>query len=819
MIMRLALLQLWRSRARAEFRVLSVAMILAVFSVTLLSCLTQSLGHLFLKDATSLLGADLIIESAHPIPEKIKQTIEQEHIQYSQNVEFFSMLVVNDKLQLTNVNAISTPFPLQGELRISQADNKASVLKEAPPPGEIWLDRSLANKLEVKLNDAIQLGNMILKFTGIIEQRPLAMSGSNVLAPLCYVNMKDLAAMAVLQPGSRATYRLLLAGQENRLKNLQATLESEPLNEINWITPQSGRRGLGQTLATVERYVSLIMLIQVFLAGIAIALSAHQFSSGQKRQVALMRCLGASSRTIFAVHLLELCWLALIVVLIGIALGYAGALLLLKYAQTAGFYAATLNWQGGLLGALTGFILLLGFAFPPIYELKKISPAKIFQDNFVPDAGIHFLSYALAIVALAMLFFVFVSEPEVAFQLMIKSSILGAFIYVAAWGVWFLFEPLSRIGGLSWRFGVSYLIRHRSQTISQWLVFAFVIMLLMLVQIIKQDFIEQWRAQLPTQTPNYFLVNVQNEQLSSLQQWLDKHDIHDVTFYPVVRARMSHINGQEVGQNRGLSRPINLTWMEHIPNNNHVVAGNEWGPSLNGQAVVSVENGFAKRQQLKMGDTVSFQIEEDLVTAKIVQLRTLEWTSFTPNFFVIFPDNVLEKYAHSYITSIYVPKNQKPTLFALAKDYVEISIIDIDDILHSIRNMINQLSNALEGLLLIVFALGILIMYASLLSSLRERLQESAMLQILGAKKVFIGKLLMVEFGLLGLFSGLVGSAMAMILAKDLATRYFAMTFTLNIKWLFYGTLLSTAVIIVFGLVGARKVFRVSPLWLLRQSS
>ncbi|HRE32574.1 MAG TPA: hypothetical protein PLD88_11420, partial [Candidatus Berkiella sp.] len=176
MIMRLALLQLWRSRQRAEFRVLSVAMVLAIFSVTLLSCLTQGLGHLFLKDATTLLGADLIIESAHPIPERIKQHIEQEQIQYSQNIEFFSMVVINDKLQLTNVNAISTPFPLQGELRISQADNIERVIKEAPPPGEIWLDRSLANKLEAQLNDPVQLGNMTLKFSAIIEQRPLAMS-------------------------------------------------------------------------------------------------------------------------------------------------------------------------------------------------------------------------------------------------------------------------------------------------------------------------------------------------------------------------------------------------------------------------------------------------------------------------------------------------------------------------------------------------------------------------------------------------------------------------------------------------------------------
>jgi putative ABC transport system permease protein len=200
-------------------------------------------------------------------------------------------------------------------------------------------------------------------------------------------------------------------------------------------------------------------------------------------------------------------------------------------------------------------------------------------------------------------------------------------------------------------------------------------------------------------------------------------------------------------------------------------------------------------------------------------VRTLEWTSFRPNFFVIFPDKVLNEFPHSYITSIYLPQDHKATLFALAKEYVELSIIDIDDILQSVRVMVDKLSMALDGLLLMVFVLGILIMYASLLSSLKERMQESAMLQILGAKKAFIGKLLVVEFGLLGLFSGIVGSGIAMILAKGLAVRYFSVDFHLSLSWFVYGTLLSTCVITLFGLVGARKVFQVSPLWLLRQNT
>lgn len=815
----LALRQLWRSRNNTEFRILSLAMILAIFSVTLLTCLTQGLGDLFSKDAASLLGADLVIESPHPLPEQIIKDIEKQDIQHSQNIEFFSMLMANDKLQLTNINAIASPFPLRGNLRIKNATQNITVVTSAPPQGEIWLEQNVIDKLAVKLNDVIKLGDMTLTLTGVIVERPLAMSSSNVLAPLAYVNRNDLPAMAVLQPGSRATYRLLMAGDAVKLKQVQTALNADLLKEANWVTPESGRRGLGQTLVTVKRYVAIILLVQIFLAGIAIALSSHQFSTEQRRNVALLRCLGVRSRTIFAIYFLELFTLALLATLCGVGLGYVVTKILFHYAQTVGLYAVALNWQGGLLGGFTGFLLMIGFVLPPLYELRKISPAQIFQAVFVSNMGIHLLSYTMAILTLLSLFFVFVSEPDVAFQLLIQSCILSAAIFIIAWGIWLLFEPLSRFGGLVWRFGLSYLVRHRAQTISQWLVFTLVIMLLMLVQIIKQDFMQQWRTQLPPKTPNYFLLNVQSDQVVPLQQWLQRHGIAEVTFYPIVRGRMSHINDQEVSGNRGLSRSINLTWMQQLPANNQVIAGSDWEPHLTGQAVVSVESGFAKRQNIHLNDTLSFQVGEDRVTAKIIQIRNLEWTSFTPNFFVIFPDKVIDQYPHSFITSIYVPKEQKTTLLALSKEYIEVSVIDIDDILQSVRNIINKLSTALEVLLSIVFALGILIMYASLLSSLRERLQESAMLQILGAKKAFIGKLLVIEFGLLGLFSGVVGSAMAMLLAEDLAQRYFAMSFSLDPKWFIYGTFLSTTVITLFGLIGARKVFQVSPLWLLRQNS
>jgi len=815
MIFRFACVSLWRNRKIAEFRVLGMALGLAVFAVTLITCLTQTLGELFIKDATALIGADLIIESPHTFSPKLLQKIESNRLEYSKNVEFLSMLSMGEQFQIANVNAIVSPFPLRGQVIVEKT--KTQVINQIPAPGEIWLERSLIDKLDATFNQSLQIGNVTLKITGVIVQHPLALSGSNVLAPLAYVNYNDLEKLGILQPGSRATYRILLKSDRHNAAGIQKIIAALLPKEARMVAAANNNRGLSKTIVKVHEYLSTVLLIQVLLAGIAVGMCAHQFSVKQQRNVALMRCLGASSGMLFSIYIIELLLLACVVILLAIVMSYGVAALALHYAKTVGFYSGKLNSDGGILGAITGLLLLLGFALPPIVELRKVPPSKIFQGAYATNRGVQFSSYALAMVALLGLLCLLVNEPQIALQLAVKIFILSTIAYGLAWVLWFTFKPLSHYGGLVWRFGITYLIRHKTQSINQWLVFTLVIMSLVLLQIIKQDFLEQWRSQLPKEAPNYFLINVQPDQITPIQRWLVQQGISNIGFYPIVQARWSHRNGVPLSEGQGLSRSINLTWMSQLPQDNQVIIGQKWTSALGGQNVISVEQGFAQRYNLQVNDTMSFQLGEAQITAKIIQIRALEWTSLKPNFFIIFPEKIINDFPHSYITSLYVPKDKKTTLIALNKKFVEISMIDIDEIVTRIRSMIEKLSKVLEILLLIVFSLGVLILYSGLISTLKERIQESAMLQILGASKSFMAKILLVEFGFLGLLSGLVGSLMAILLAKDLAARYFNMVFQVNMQWLWYPTLLSTIVIALLGLAGTRKVFRVSPLRLLRE--
>lgn len=822
MLLHLAILHLWREKNNPDFRILALALWLAVFAVTTLSCLTQSLRATLLGEASELLGADLIVESSLPLDPALLQFAQEQGLRTSFMVEFYSMVMVNDKMQLASINVFDSSFPLRGELIISS--NDTSQVKLAPPPvGEIWIEEDLALKLNAKQNAAVTIGYAKLKMTGIIHQRPLAVSDSSALASVAYVNALDLVTMGVLQPGSRATYRLLVAGNDKQLQRFRDHFK-ETSPDVNWITPQEGRSALTRTISYGKRYLAIILLIQVLLAGTAIAICAHQYSLRQQKTVAIWRCLGASSRTIVGLHILILLILSAVVLAFSIVSGYLVAGSILYYAQRLGFYATQLGGQGALLGALTGVVMLLGFAIPPLLRLRHIPPIQIIQQQRVVlfDAV---KSYVFAFLALGILFASFLGEHDVAIRLGAQILCLGLVTFVLAYGLWYCFEPLCRIGPLPWRFGVSYMVRHKWQGITQWLVFTMVMSLLILVQIVQHDFINLWQGQIPAFTPNYFLLNIQEEKIISLKEWFERQDIKNVQFYPIVRARMSHVNGLSLfGPNKlstssGLDRPINLTWMRQFPSDNKVISGKKWEEVLDGQSLISVEASFANRQHLKLNDTITFQIAQDFITGTIVQFRTVEWETFKPNFFVIFPPKVIDQFPHSYITSFYLPPEKKPLLVPLIQKNVETSLLDIDAFLHKARQLIAKISFALEVLLGLVFILGVVIMYASLLSTLKERLQESAMLQILGANKRLVAKVLLIEFSVLGVFSGVVASSMALALAHDLAHNIFSLPFGLDFTWMIVGIVMSTIMIAVFGLVGARAVFRVSPLWLLRQTT
>lgn len=812
-----------RKKNAPGFKILAFALGLSVFSVTLIFNLTLGIKTILFRDASLLLGADMILESPDPLSEKVKTLAHQQGLETAELSDFFSMVVAGQKMELATVSAIKGNFPLRGKLGIQGAQLKKEE-RGPPPSGEIWVEDGLLIQLGISLGDTLTVGEMPLTVSGVIRERPIATSDWSAFTSFTYVNEQDLEKMKVLQSGSRATYRLLVAGPEEALMKFQIAAKKMLNTEIKWVTPSSGRAAVDRTLKFAERYLSLILLIQVLLAGMAIALTAHQHSLRMQREVALWRCLGASHRSVILNHVQGYALLALGVMGVSISLAYFATYEIVQYAKQWGDYAFPLHWQGIGIGVGLGLLLLGGFGLPPLMALKQISSKIILQQAEQSELKINITWYVVSILLIILLFAGAISDKEIALKFSAQIIVLSAVVFGFTYALWNAWEPISKKGPLAWRLATSYLIRYRGPAVLQCVVFTLVIMLLILVYIFQSDFLKSWKAELPPSTPNYFLLNIQAEEVDNIQVWFSQKGINEVKFSPIVRGMLTEINGEAIdklrhnGRSRGLNRPINLTWLRELPEDNKLIDGVEWNTIPNNVSKITVEKEFADRQGVKVGDTFTFDIVGNDVKAEIVQIRTVQWESYRPNFFVIFPPGVLENYPHSFMSSLYVAVTEKPFMFELVRDYPKITVIDIDAILEKVRYFTGKLALALTALLSLVGALGIVIMYASILSTLKERIHESALLKILGGQNKLIRRIFFTEFMMLGAISGFLGSIASLFIAHYLAKYFFLVPFSSQLKWIMLGTVGGLVMVPLFGMLGAKEVFSASALRLFRQT-
>ncbi|MGD9592987.1 MAG: ABC transporter permease, partial [Candidatus Berkiella sp.] len=599
MLLTLSFLHMWRERYYPEFKIMALALFLAVFSITILISLSQVLQQSVNKDASKLLGADLVVESSDPLPKTFEQYA-QKHFTTALVVDFFSMIQARENSLLVDVSAIDgDTFPLRGELKVKK-DNQIFISHQAVAPGHIWLEESLAIKLGVHEKEQVMIGDASFNIDGLLMERPIALSSSSVLAPVVYVNAKDLAKMAVLQPGSRATYRLLLVGSQDSLLALKKQFHH--VSNITWITANEGRPAVSRLLVYSQRYLSVIILIQIILAGIAIALCSHQYSLRQQRNMALFKSFGASNNLILSLQFLCMCMLALFVLVFAIITAYAICFGILTSSHFS-YLGAKMNWQGAAFGGASGLLILLGFGLGPLWRLKQVSPLQLLQQQAQVRGKFNSLPSVIAVILLIILYQFYFQEPLFALSIAGQIAGVSAIAFAMGYLLWNLFGELSKRTPIAWRFAISYMVRYKSSSIIQWFVFMIVIMLLLLVQIIQHDFISSWKSQLSENTPNYFLLNIQASQVGELKEWFNENQIENVNFYPIVRGRMSHINGKSIDEinlgakeKKGLGRSINLTWMITLPQDNRVIKGVNWGTVPENEHVISIEEQFAQRQ-------------------------------------------------------------------------------------------------------------------------------------------------------------------------------------------------------------------------------
>ena len=815
------------SGGAGELKVLAMALIVAVASVTSVNFFTSRIHQALTGQANDLLGGDLVYVSDNGIKDELASRATELKLQSATTVEFPTMVLAGEKNQLVALKAASEGYPLRGQNRIAPKLFATDVdVEGGPEPGTVWGGSRLLTILGVDVGDELTVGSINLKVGAVLTSEPDQSEGVLFnIAPRLLMHADDLPATELVQPASRVIYRLLLAGDADAIGQIRQEwkpklVQGESLHDV-----QDARPEVRSALNRGEHFLALAALVSVLLAGAAVAMATRRFISRHLDNCAIMRCLGAEQATISRLYLTQMAVLGLLASVVGIAVGYLAQWgLMLFLAPLAGIDLPAPSLWPVLLGLITGMVTLLGFAVPPILQLKNVPTLRVLHRD-LGGLQISTLS-AYGIGILAFLVLVLFQAQNLKLALAIVAGLLLVLLLLAlvAGGLLLLLRPLRKKGGAAWRFGVVNISRRSGHSLIQMIGFGVGLMALLLLAVVRGDLLSEWENRLPADAPNRFLINIQPEQLEGVRQFLRSEGVEPPLLYPMIRARLVQINGKKIvpedfKTERGkrlVKREFNLSWSENVQAGNSVVSGRWWGPEDNGKPFFSVEQSLAKELGLGVGDTMTYDVAGQHFTAEITNLRQVNWESFKANFFVVAPPGLLDNYPVNYITGFYLPTEQHVVLNRMVQQFPNITVLDVATILDQVREIIEQVIMAVEYVFIFTVLAGLMVMYATIHATLDDRIREAAVLRTLGARRSQLMSSIVLEYTGLGLLSGLVGSIAAGAIGMVIAKQIFDLTYIPGPALWLSGMLIGAIGVGVAGTLGTRFVLNQPPLKTLR---
>ena len=814
----------WKS---GELTVLGVALIIAVTSLTAVAFLTDRVGHAVELRAAESLAADLRLGSSQPIPVRYENMAIESGLDTASMTTMPSVVFDGDKSTLSAVRAVTENYPLRGRLKTaSKLLAEAAETSEIPAPGEAWATTRLLARLGSDTGAVITVGKASFKITKVLDFRPDQGWQFVDLAPTLLINMADLEKTALIQPGSRVSYRLLLGGSRNDIDAFKPRLEDqladgERLSDIQDTNPQ-----IRSAMDRAGRFLNLASLVSVLLAAVAVAMSARRYALRHRDRIALLKCLGSQQPFILKLNLLQLVMLTILGAVAGTILGFAAQEALAWVARD--LIAQQLPLPGAspvFLGLVTALFILCGFALPDLVQMGKTPVLRVLRQDVEPPPLRYGISYVAGLVAVLALLQWLVRDIKLV--LGIAAGAAGTFAVLGLAG-WALVKATGRfrgVAGVAWRYGLANLSRRGRESIAQVVAFGLGLMVLMLLTLVRNDLMDSWRDSLPENSPNQFLINIQPYEVPQMQEYLREQGIEVPRFSPLVRARMTAINGQDVNQisfedpqgERWAKRESNLSFSDEIQTGNTLTRGQWWQPGSDSREV-SVEEDFGRELGVKLGDELSFDIAGEPVQATVTSFRTVEWDTFRPNFFMVLSPAALEGYPASYITALYASAEDDEKIIDLMRLFPSVTVIDLEASLAQVRDVMDKASLAVQAVFLFTLIAGLAVLWAAVQSSIDERSFESAILRTLGASRGRVLTGVTVEFLAIGFLAGLLASSGASLAAWHLAVNVYELQYHFSpVLWL-TGPLLGMICVGISGMMATWQVVTHSPLNVLRAS-
>ncbi|VTP70924.1 putative ABC transporter permease subunit YbbP [Yersinia enterocolitica] len=741
----------WREWRSPSLLIVWLALTLAVACVLALGTISDRMEKGLSQQSRDFLAGDRVLKTSHPAPEEWLLEAKQQGLSVSRQLSFMTMTFAGDRPQLADVKATDLAYPLYGKLETSPTQVKLE-------PGTALVAPRLLALLGVKVGDTLEVGDTSLKIIGEVLQEPDSGFNPFQTAPRILINLADVEKTGAIQPGSCLSYHYMFAGSPQAITQFSDWLTPQLKPDQRWYGLQESGGALGKSLQRAQQFLLLSALLTLLLSIAAVAVAMGHYCRSRYDLVAVLKTLGAGRSALRRLIIGQ--WLS-VLVLAGLCGSVIGLLFekilvrLLSPVLPAALPAAGVWPWVWSMGSLILISLLVGIR--PYRQLLATQPLRVLRRDV--SANVWPLRYFIPvmIVIVVGLLALLMGGNSLLWAILGGMVVLALLLGVIGWGGLLLLRRLT-VTRLSLRLAINRLLRQPWMTLTQLAAFSLSFMLLALLLVLRGDLLDRWQQQLPPDSPNYFLLNMTPQQVPQVTEFLTQHQITPSTFYPIVRVRLSEINQQlatervaeDAPGGEAVNRELNLTWQQDLPAHNILTAG-QWPPKAD---EVSIEQGIADRLGIKIGDKLTFSGDTQSFGATVSSVRQVDWESLRPNFYFIFPPGALDGQPQTWLTSFRYHGDGE-VLTQLNRQFPTLSLLDIGAMLKQVGQVLQQVSRALEVMVVLVIICGTLLLLAQVQVGMRQRRQELVVYRTLGASKRLLRGTLWWEFALLGLVAGL----------------------------------------------------------------
>ncbi len=797
----------------------------AVITMTIVAAsqlFTDRIGQLLDQQASELLAADMLVTSSEKLPASFTTLTEEYQLSTAQTVELRSAIFIGDSPQLVEVKAVSSGYPLRGSLELKRdLLSEPRITRSIPERGEIWID----NKLKSELNKSVALGHSNLSANWLLSYEPDRGGSLFNLAPRIMMNLEDLADTGLLTEGSRAKYKLLVAGEAKSLQAFKKALESRLEDGQKLQSLDNARPEMRNALQRTKKFFSMSITMTLVIAMVAIAITARYAASQESTKVSVMRTFGISSRRLIYYYAWQITKIWLIATPVGLLIG-----LMAQYPLqwALGFWFSSSlpdpTWQPFALSALVGLVSLLGFSLPPLLNVVDTPPMQVLRQLTPRSSGVKALLFSsISMITLYLVLLLIVPDFKMASLLYLLIIVIGLFIPAVLRLFLYLYSKVGQQRFWLKSYALTRLLSYNRNAIFVMSGFSLTLLSVLLISLVKDQLIHEWETQLPEDKPNYFLVNIPTTDVDGLTKFLKKNGISSSGAYALVRARLKSINQQDIKEvkfasERGqhLSNHVfNISYSQVLPADNEIVSGDWLGQKADGKEF-SVEQGMAESMGLNLGDTLKFTVAGELFEGQISSIRSVVWENFRPNFFIIGTQKVLADKPQTWLMSALIKSDQKPYLKTLVQTFPSVTLLDISEVMYRIKGIINRASLALQFFFMFAILAAVIVLLSALNTANKDRQMEIALLQSLGATnrdKLFSQ---VFEFVLMGAVVGFFAALFSVLTGYIVGAYLFDLSFVFKPEIWLYSISLAVVSITVLGTLFIYRSFNISPMSLLR---